>query len=157
MVSTVLFFANPLKNENPPPLFNFDIAWLNANGSGQALTAQSKLLRVVSRKHASFSDAKKRDALEIVSRRYQLINIKLDKTGGLTEALALAGEARNRGLGLMVGNMTGTSLAMAPGLVLAQLCDHVDLDGALWLRGDREHGLHYERGLISGLTPALWG
>jgi L-alanine-DL-glutamate epimerase-like enolase superfamily enzyme len=61
-----------------------------------------------------------------------MINIKLDKTGGLTEALELAGRAQARGIGLMVGNMLGTSLAMAPGFVIAQLCRFVDLDGALF-------------------------
>ncbi|MEQ9462730.1 MAG: N-acetyl-D-Glu racemase DgcA [Haliea sp.] len=95
--------------------------------------------------------------LEQAARRYQMINIKLDKTGGLTEALHLAALAKERKLGLMVGNMMGTSLAMAPGLVVAQLCDFVDLDGALFLTRDREHALSYRGGRVSGLAPALWG
>jgi len=95
--------------------------------------------------------------LAMASRRYQMVNIKLDKTGGLTEALDLAKQARDKGMGLMVGNMTGTSLAMAPGLVIAQLCDFVDLDGALFLTRDRDNAMNYEKGVVSGLTPALWG
>lgn len=94
---------------------------------------------------------------EQAAKRYQMINIKLDKTGGLTEALALARLAKSRGLGLMVGNMLGTSLAMAPGLVIAQLCDLVDLDGPLLINADREYALHYEQSLVGGLTPQLWG
>lgn len=89
--------------------------------------------------------------------RYSMINIKLDKTGGLTEALILAGKARELGLGLMVGNMTGTSLAMAPTLVVAQLCDFVDLDGALFLKKDRCNALAYTGGNVGGLQPELWG
>lgn len=95
--------------------------------------------------------------LEQAARRYQMINIKLDKTGGLTEALHLATRAKAKGLGLMVGNMMGTSLAMAPGLVLAQHCDFADLDGALFLDHDRDSPMSYKRGRVSGLTPALWG
>jgi L-alanine-DL-glutamate epimerase-like enolase superfamily enzyme len=95
--------------------------------------------------------------LEQASRRYQMINIKLDKTGGLTEALALAYQAKAAGLKVMVGNMGGTSLAMAPAYVVAQLCDLVDLDGALFLTKDREHSMSYEGGVVSGLTPELWG
>lgn len=95
--------------------------------------------------------------LDQAARRYQMINIKLDKTGGLTEALKLAKAAKAKGLQLMVGNMVGTSLAMAPGFVVAQYCDFVDLDGALFLSKDREHPMSYENGVVSGLTPALWG
>lgn len=94
---------------------------------------------------------------EQAARRYQMINIKLDKTGGLTEALALAGRARARGIQLMVGNMGGTSLAMAPGFVVAQLCRFVDLDGALFLKRDRDHPMHFEHGVISPPCPELWG
>jgi L-Ala-D/L-Glu epimerase len=91
------------------------------------------------------------------ARRYQMINIKLDKSGGLTEALRLASLAQERGMALMVGNMIGTSLAMAPGYVLAQLCRFVDLDGALFLRADRENAMSYRGGLVSAPMPALWG
>jgi len=91
------------------------------------------------------------------ARRYQILNIKLDKTGGLTEALELAARARSAGMELMVGNMMGTSLAMAPGCVVAQLCRFVDLDGALFLQHDREHAMVYQHGEISCPEPALWG
>jgi L-alanine-DL-glutamate epimerase-like enolase superfamily enzyme len=86
-----------------------------------------------------------------------MINIKLDKTGGLTEALELARLALARGIGLMVGNMGGTSLAMAPGFVVAQLCRFVDLDGALFLKRDREHPMSHDRGILSPPSPSLWG
>jgi L-alanine-DL-glutamate epimerase-like enolase superfamily enzyme len=69
--------------------------------------------------------------LETAARRYSMINIKLDKTGGLTEALRLARAAKEKGCQLMVGNMLGTSLSMAPSFVVAQLCDFVDIDGPL--------------------------
>ncbi|MEM8560950.1 MAG: dipeptide epimerase [Pseudomonadota bacterium] len=95
--------------------------------------------------------------LEQAAHRYEMINIKLDKVGGLTAGLELAHRAKALGLGVMVGNMAGTSLAMAPGLVLAQLCDLVDLDGPLILATDRENPLHFEQGKVSGLTPDLWG
>jgi len=94
---------------------------------------------------------------EQAARRYQMINIKLDKTGGLTEALDLAGMARSRGIGLMVGNMVGTSLAMAPGFVVAQLCRYVDLDGPLYLKKDCAHPMAYEHGVLSPPDRALWG
>lgn len=98
-----------------------------------------------------------RSEFEAAARRYQMINIKLDKTGGLTEGLALARMALDRGLELMVGNMVGTSLAMAPGYVIAQLCRYTDLDGALYLEGDREHPMSFERGLLAPPDPQLWG
>ncbi|HET6565772.1 MAG TPA: enolase C-terminal domain-like protein, partial [Xanthomonadales bacterium] len=94
---------------------------------------------------------------EQASRRYQMINIKLDKTGGLTEALELAQMAKARGIELMVGNMVGTSLAMAPGYVIAQLCRFVDLDGALFLKQDCAHPMTYDDGIVSPPTPQLWG
>ena len=94
---------------------------------------------------------------EQAARRYQMINIKLDKTGGLTEALDLAALARERGIGLMVGNMAGTSLAMAPGYVVAQLCRFADLDGALFLSRDRAHPMRYSHGTLSAPDPRLWG
>ena len=99
------------------------------------------------------------DCSELVAaaRRYSMINIKLDKTGGLTEALKLAHAARARGCKLMVGNMVGTSLGMAPAFVIAQLCDFVDIDGPLLLKHDHLEGLRYHKGRVDGLTPALWG
>ena len=89
--------------------------------------------------------------------RYDAVNIKLDKTGGLTEALATAAEARSLGLKIMVGCMVATSLAMAPALVLAQDAEWVDLDGPLLLSRDREHGLTYESSNVSPSQPKLWG
>jgi L-alanine-DL-glutamate epimerase-like enolase superfamily enzyme len=91
------------------------------------------------------------------ARRYRMINIKLDKAGGLTEALELADLAQEHGLDLMVGNMMGTSLAMAPGYVVAQLCTFADLDGALYLTRDREHAMRYEHGVVTPPTSDLWG
>ncbi len=89
--------------------------------------------------------------------RYQMINIKLDKTGGLTEALKLADLARQHNMELMVGNMLGTSLAMAPGFVIGQLCRFVDLDGPLYLKNDREYALDYNLGVVNPPVVELWG
>ncbi len=90
--------------------------------------------------------------------KYGLINIKLDKTGGLTGALALAVTARAQGFGLMVGCMVSTSLAMAPAMLLAGLADYVDLDGPLLLQQDRAGGLRSETGgILHPPGPALWG
>jgi L-Ala-D/L-Glu epimerase len=88
---------------------------------------------------------------------YDVINIKLDKTGGLTEALALADAAEARGFSLMVGCMVGTSLAMAPAMVLAPRARFVDLDGPLLLARDREPGLRYEGSIVYPPEPGLWG
>jgi len=88
---------------------------------------------------------------------YDAVNIKLDKTGGLTEALATAAEARRLGLKLMVGCMVATSLAMAPALLLAQDADWVDLDGPLLLDRDRVPGLDYVSGTVLPPPTALWG
>jgi len=95
--------------------------------------------------------------LEQAARRYQMINIKLDKTGGLTEALELAQQAKAMGLGLMVGNMLGTSLAMAPAFVVAQLCQLADLDGPVLLKNDRTYAMTYANGLVSLPRTELWG
>jgi L-alanine-DL-glutamate epimerase-like enolase superfamily enzyme len=88
---------------------------------------------------------------------YDAVNIKLDKTGGLTEALALAEAARAGGFKIMIGCMVATSLAMAPALLLAQGADFVDLDGPLLLARDREPGLIYEGSRITPAPHALWG
>ena len=98
-----------------------------------------------------------RASLDALAGRYDLINIKLDKTGGLTEALALRAEARARGFDVMVGCMIATSLSMAPALLLADGAAYVDLDGPLWLGEDRTHGLRYDRVHVHPPTPALWG
>ena len=88
--------------------------------------------------------------------RFDVVNIKLDKCGGLTEGLAMAHEARRLGLKVMVGNMVGTSLAMAPAFVLGQLCDVVDLDGPIFLAQDRTPGMTYADGTAwSG--DDVWG
>lgn len=88
---------------------------------------------------------------------YDAVNIKLDKAGGLTAALELRDRARALGFGVMVGCMVGTSLAMAPAVLLAQDADFVDLDGPLLLAKDRETPLTYEGSLVSPPRPELWG
>ena len=88
--------------------------------------------------------------------RFDMVNIKLDKCGGLTEGLAMAREARRLGLGLMVGNMMGSSLAMAPSFIVGQLCDVVDLDGPTFLKRDRTPAVTYSDGLI-WVDEAVWG
>lgn len=88
---------------------------------------------------------------------YSVINIKLDKTGGLTGALALAEAAKAKGYQLMVGCMAGTSLSMAPAFVVAQLCRFVDIDGPLLHASDRDHPLIYDNGQVAAPTPQLWG
>ena len=95
--------------------------------------------------------------LEEAAARYQMINIKLDKCGGLTHGLELAAAAKAKGLGLMIGCMGGTSLSMAPSHVLAQLCEFVDIDGPLLIKKDREGGLIYERGMVSLPPEHFWG
>ena len=95
---------------------------------------------------------------EAAASRYDVINIKLDKTGGLTEALKLVGLARKNEKRLMVGNMLGTSLSMAPATVVGQLSDYVDIDGPLVLQQDIENGLQYTKGgCVSPPSPLLWG
>ena len=89
--------------------------------------------------------------------RYEYVNLKLDKTGGFSEGLRLAAEARACGLDLMVGCMIATSLSMAPAVLLAQQARFVDLDGPLLLQKDREHGLRYEGSLLHPPHPQLWG
>ncbi len=98
-----------------------------------------------------------RASLEGLRGRYEAINIKLDKTGGLTEALAMADAARALGFDIMVGCMVGTSLAMAPAMIVAQSARVVDLDGPLLLARDREGGLRFEGSTIYPPAPALWG
>jgi L-alanine-DL-glutamate epimerase-like enolase superfamily enzyme len=88
--------------------------------------------------------------------RFNMVNIKLDKCGGLTEGLAMAQAARAQGLEVMVGNMMGTSLAMAPAFLLGQLCNVVDLDGTVFLKEDRSPAVHYVDGSIT-CPQRLWG
>jgi L-alanine-DL-glutamate epimerase-like enolase superfamily enzyme len=87
---------------------------------------------------------------------FDVVNIKLDKCGGLTEGLLMAAEARRLGLGVMVGNMVGTSLAMAPAFVLGQQCEIVDLDGPTFLAEDRKPSVVYDAGTIFA-GPEVWG
>jgi L-Ala-D/L-Glu epimerase len=96
-------------------------------------------------------------SLASLAGKYDAVNIKLDKTGGLTEALAMTDEAERRGFALMVGCMMATSLAMAPAMLIAQRARVVDLDGALLLARDRPDGLRYDGSRVHPPTPALWG
>jgi L-alanine-DL-glutamate epimerase-like enolase superfamily enzyme len=98
-----------------------------------------------------------RASLDALTGKYDAVNIKLDKAGGLTEALALAAEAERRGFTIMVGCMVATSLAMAPAMLVAERARLVDLDGPLLLAKDRADGLRYEGSLIYPPEPALWG
>ncbi len=98
-----------------------------------------------------------RGDLAALANRYDAVNIKLDKAGGLTEALGMADEARRLGLRIMVGSMVSTSLAVAPALLLADGADWVDLDGPLLLARDRDGGLDIRDGIIAPPSPALWG
>jgi len=92
-----------------------------------------------------------------LTNRYDVINVKLDKTGGLTEALLTAERARRAGFKLLIGCMVCTSLGIAPARLLASTADYVDLDGPLLLAGDRPHGLLYENGRIGIPSRELWG
>jgi L-alanine-DL-glutamate epimerase-like enolase superfamily enzyme len=98
-----------------------------------------------------------RASLPALRDRYDAINIKLDKTGGLTEALALADAARALGFDIMVGCMVSTSLSMGPAIIVAQQARVVDLDGPLLLAKDGKHGLHYDGSLVHPPSSALWG
>jgi L-alanine-DL-glutamate epimerase-like enolase superfamily enzyme len=95
--------------------------------------------------------------LDAVAARYGAVNVKLDKTGGLTAALELAAAARARGLGLMSGCMVCSSLGIAPALHIARLADWADLDGPLWLAEDRAGGVHEESGMLSAPDEGFWG
>ena len=98
-----------------------------------------------------------RHSLDALPRAYDWVNLKLDKTGGLTEALACAKAAKADGRKIMVGCMVATSLSMAPAMLLAQYADIVDLDGPLWLSEDRDNGLRYDGATIYPPDEILWG
>jgi L-alanine-DL-glutamate epimerase-like enolase superfamily enzyme len=98
-----------------------------------------------------------RSSLAALPGKYDAVNIKLDKAGGLTEALAMADEAARLGLSVMAGCMVATSLAMAPAILLAQRARFVDLDGPLLLAKDRPHGLRYAGSVVEPASAALWG
>jgi L-alanine-DL-glutamate epimerase-like enolase superfamily enzyme len=98
-----------------------------------------------------------RESLDGLRERYDAVNIKLDKTGGLTEALAMADAAKALGFDIMVGCMVATSLSMAPAMLLTSQARFIDLDGPLLLARDREHGLRYDGSLVYPPDAALWG
>jgi L-alanine-DL-glutamate epimerase-like enolase superfamily enzyme len=120
---------------------------------------QDDALASVARRIAICADESVHDrgSLAGLRGRYDAINIKLDKTGGLTEAMAMAEAAEALGLQVMVGCMVATSLAMAPAMLLAQRARYVDLDGPLLLAADRDHGLRYDGSTIYPPDAALWG
>jgi L-alanine-DL-glutamate epimerase-like enolase superfamily enzyme len=97
------------------------------------------------------------DDLPDLRGRYDMVNVKLDKSGGLTAGLSLARAAADAGFGVMVGCMIGTSLAMAPATLLSSFASVVDLDGPLLLAADRDHGLDFSGGKVHAPTPDLWG
>ncbi len=126
----------------------------------QPLPAQNdEFLRTIARPVPILADESVHDraSLDRLVGLYEVINIKLDKTGGLTEALALADAAEKLGFSLMIGCMVGSSLAMAPALVLAPRARFVDLDGPLLLAKDREPSLTYEGSIVYPPEPTLWG
>jgi L-alanine-DL-glutamate epimerase-like enolase superfamily enzyme len=98
-----------------------------------------------------------RASLARLAGKYDAVNVKLDKAGGLTEALAMTAEAQRRGFAVMAGCMVATSLAMAPAMLVAQGARYVDLDGPLLLAKDRPEGLVYRDSLVEPPSPALWG
>jgi L-alanine-DL-glutamate epimerase-like enolase superfamily enzyme len=98
-----------------------------------------------------------RASLDGLRERYDAVNIKLDKTGGLTEALAMAEAAQEKGFQIMVGCMVATSLSMAPAMLLTPLARYVDLDGPLLLARDCDDGLRYDGSLVYPPEAALWG
>ncbi len=121
--------------------------------------AADDALRHIPRSVAICADesAHDRHGLAALVGKYDAINIKLDKTGGLTEALALARDAKATGLQIMVGCMLATSLAMAPAMLVAQFADFVDLDGPLLLKQDRQPGIAYSGSVMNPPPAALWG
>jgi len=98
-----------------------------------------------------------RASLDALKGKYQFVNVKLDKTGGITEAVAIVRAAKTQGFGIMLGCMVATSLAMAPIAMLAPLADFIDLDGPLLLAKDRPNGLVYDGALMHQAESALWG
>jgi L-alanine-DL-glutamate epimerase-like enolase superfamily enzyme len=97
------------------------------------------------------------DDIATVGDRYEVVNLKLDKAGGLTEALQFIATARAAGLGLMVGCMVGTSLGMAPAMLVGGTARYIDLDAPLWMAEDREHAIRFDGSLAYPPTADLWG
>jgi L-alanine-DL-glutamate epimerase-like enolase superfamily enzyme len=118
---------------------------------------QDEALARIRRPVAVCADESVHTSLEALRERYDAINIKLDKTGGLTEALAMADAAQALGFEIMVGCMVATSLSMAPAMLLAQQARFVDLDGPLLLAGDRDGGLRYDGSTVYPPDAAFWG
>lgn len=121
-------------------------------GSDEALSARKRPLPV-----CADEACHDRDSLPSLVGKYDVINIKLDKTGGLTEALAMRDAAREAGFGIMVGCMVGSSLGMAPAHLVAQGVEYVDLDGPLLLAEDRESAMRFEGSEMYPADTALWG
>jgi L-Ala-D/L-Glu epimerase len=120
---------------------------------------QDEMLARIKRPLAVCADESVHDrkSLDGLRERYDAVNIKLDKTGGLTEALAMADAARALGFDIMVGCMVATSLSTAPAMLLTSHARFIDLDGPLLLARDREHGLRYDGSLVYPPDAALWG
>jgi L-alanine-DL-glutamate epimerase-like enolase superfamily enzyme len=95
--------------------------------------------------------------LDVLVRRYGMVNIKLDKTGGVTGGLELLEAARARGFGVMIGCMVSTSLSIAPAMHIAARADYADLDGPLWLKEDRPGGVSLQQGRLTAAAPGFWG
>lgn len=123
------------------------------------LAAEDAILATLARPVPVCADESVHDRKSLAALRgkYDAVNIKLDKTGGLTEALAMADEADKLGFQIMAGCMVATSLAMAPAMLLAQRAKYVDLDGPLLLARDREDGLRYDGSIVHPPLPQLWG
>ena len=155
LISQFVFYAVPVGGAELPLI----VAWLIAGGL--FFTIYLGFINMRGFKHAldlcADESARARDGLSDLIGKYEMINIKLDKTGGLTEALALKQAVEEAGLEIMIGCMVATSLAMAPGLLIAQGAKVVDLDGPLLLAEDRAEGLTFEGSLIHPPEPALWG
>jgi L-alanine-DL-glutamate epimerase-like enolase superfamily enzyme len=121
--------------------------------------AEDAALAVIEHPIAICADESVHDSASLarLAGKYDAINVKLDKAGGLTEALRLAAQAEQAGFGLMVGCMVATSLSMAPAVLLAQRARLADLDGPLLLACDRPNGLRYDGSLVHPADPVLWG
>lgn len=138
-----------------PALARADVAMIEQPLAADADAALADLRRLVP--ICADESAHVSTDLAALRGRYDLVNVKLDKTGGLTEALRMVAQARELGFGLMVGCMEGTSLAMAPAMLIAGAARFADLDGPLLIGRDRDDGLRYERGIVSPPSAALWG
>jgi L-Ala-D/L-Glu epimerase len=121
-------------------------------GADEALRGIERLLPV-----CADESCHDRASLPKLKGKYDLINIKIDKTGGLTEALELKKAAQAAGFGVMVGCMLGTSLAMAPAFLIAQGAQYVDLDGPLLLASERDPAIHYDGSIMHPPSASLWG